>query len=259
MIQDIQPHHYDLTYQLYEIEDHDRLVLVDDKRVCLIDEQIPIYEAVKDRIKGEIRYLFSMDEVRYYACLDVQKSFDYTPLRSLFPVLDNQTAFILSTACHLRNWYSSNLYCGCCGHRLKPYDKERALYCEECGRIIYPVIAPAVIVALRNGENLLMTRYAGRPYNGKALIAGFCEIGETPEETCIREVMEEVGLRIKNIHYYASQPWGIDSNLLLGYVADVDGDTKVHVDHNELSEALGVRRDEIEYKAEHKSLTATMM
>lgn len=64
-----------------------------------------------------------------------------------------------------------------------------------------------------------MTKYAGREYKRYALIAGFTEIGETAEETVHREVMEEVGLKVKNIRYYKSQPWGFDSNLLMGFSA----------------------------------------
>jgi len=104
-----------------------------------------------------------------------------------------------------------------------------------------------------------MSRYAGREYRGSALLAGFCEIGETPEETCRREVMEEVGIRIRNIRYYASQPWGIESDLLLGFVAEADGDDTIRVDHNELAEAVWVERKDIEKRDDLRSLTATMI
>ena len=78
-------------------------------------------------------------------------------------------------------------------------------------------IAPAVMVGVTNGDKILMTNYAGREYKKYARIAGFTEIGETAEQTVEREVMEEVGLHVKNIRYYKSQPWGYDSDLLLGY------------------------------------------
>ena len=84
--------------------------------------------------------------------------------------------------------------------------------------MIFPKIAPAVIVALTHGNKILLTKYAAtRDYKKYALIAGFVEIGETVEETVEREVMEEVGLKVKNLRYYKSQPWGYDSNVLMGY------------------------------------------
>ena len=75
-----------------------------------------------------------------------------------------------------------------------------------CGNMEYPKICPAVIVGVTDGDRLLMSKYAGRAYKNYALIAGFTEIGETVEQTVAREVMEEVGLKVKNIRYYKASP-----------------------------------------------------
>ena len=83
---------------------------------------------------------------------------------------------------------------------------ERMLQCPVCNNMVFPKIAPAVIIGLTNNDQIMMTKYAGREYKRYALIAGFTEIGETAEETVHREVMEEVGLKVKNIRYYKSQP-----------------------------------------------------
>ena len=133
------------------------------------------------------------------------------------------------------------------------------LRCPVCGNMIYPKIAPAVIVALTDGDRLLMTRYRGRPYKGYALIAGFNEVGETMEDTVRREIMEEVGLHCKDIRYCGSQPWGTESNLLLGYFAKLDGDAAIHLDRQELSEAEWLDREEIDIPADGYSLTNHMI
>ena len=78
--------------------------------------------------------------------------------------------------------------------------------CSACGNTVYPKIAPAVIVGVINGDKILLTKYNGRAYKKYALIAGFTEIGETAEETVAREVMEEAGIKVKDITYYKSQP-----------------------------------------------------
>jgi len=104
-----------------------------------------------------------------------------------------------------------------------------------------------------------MTKYAGRSYKKYALIAGFTEIGETAEETVAREVMEEVGLKVKNIRYYKSQPWGVDGNLLLGFFADLDGEGEIHLDENELSEGEWFARDAMPAHDDGISLTREMM
>ena len=133
------------------------------------------------------------------------------------------------------------------------------MVCPSCGRIIYPRIQPAVIVGVTNGDSLLCTKYNRPGASFYALVAGFTEIGETAEETVMREVMEEAGLRVKNIRYYKSQPWGIADDLLMGFYCDVDGDDTIRMDRTELKEALWVPRKEIVGQTTDFSLTNEMM
>ena len=131
--------------------------------------------------------------------------------------------------------------------------------CKDCGRVIYPRINPAVIVGVTNGDEILMTKYRGRDIPYFALVAGFTEIGETLEQTVAREVMEEAGLRVKNIRYYKSQPWAIVDDLLAGFYCDVDGATEIHMDATELKEAVWVRREDVVGQPNDFSLTNEMM
>ena len=123
--------------------------------------------------------------------------------------------------------------------------RERAFVCEECGLTEYPKISPAVIVAIADGDKLLMTRYAQGEYKKYALVAGFVEIGESFEETVRREVLEEVGLTVKNIRYYKSQPWSFSDSVMIGFFADLDGDNTITIQEEELEEAVWVPRGEI--------------
>ena len=106
-------------------------------------------------------------------------------------------------------------------------------------------------------------RYRGREedgYAGTALIAGFCEIGETIEDTVRREVMEEAGLKAANIRYYKSQPWGFASDLLVGVICDIEGSDEIAVqDTNEVAEAVWLTRDEIHTRYDDVSLTNEMI
>ena len=110
-----------------------------------------------------------------------------------------------------------------------------------------------------NGDKIILSKYEGRRFKRYALIAGFAEIGETIEETVHREVMEEVGLKVKNLRYYKSQPWSFSGTLLFGFFCDVDGDDTLTVDHEELSMAQWVERDKIPDQGNNISLTKEMM
>ena len=182
-------------------------------------------------------------------------------LRVLRRTKPKEECYAGETAYHLYVWYRDNSFCGRCGERLEYSHQERAMICPSCGNVVYPKIAPAVIVGILNssGDKIVMTRYAGREYKGHALVAGFCEIGETAEDTVRREVLEEVGLHVRNIRYYKSQPWGFDSNLLFGYYCTADEDEPIHMDDGELAKAVWVSRDEIGEEERNLSLTAEMI
>ncbi len=208
---------------------------------------------------------------------------EYAELRSLRGGHPKETVYAAETAWQLYCWYRDNRFCGRCGGRMRIGDKERNLICDSCGNTAYPRIMPAVIVGVVSrtakgaqaeetpdpaapakstplgSDRIMMTRYRGRGFTHHALIAGFCEIGETGEDTVRREVMEETGLAVKNIVYYNSQPWGFDSDLLLGYFCELDGEDTVTIDEEELSTAEWVRRDEITETFEDVSLTNDMM
>ena len=142
---------------------------------------------------------------------------------------------------------------------MKRDKKERMLYCEDCHNMEYPKICPAVIIGVTDGDRILMSKYAGRTYKKYALLAGFTEIGETVEQTVAREVMEEVGLKVKNIRYYKSQPWAFSDTLLMGFYCDLDGEDKITLDQNELALAEWFERDEIPVEPSRDSLTNEMI
>jgi len=132
------------------------------------------------------------------------------------------------------------------------------MVCTACGKKVYPRINPAVIIGVTRGDEIIITRYQ-RPGATNALIAGFTEIGETVEETVKREVMEEVGLKVKNIRYVASQPWGTAADILMGFYCEVDGDGAIRMDENELKYAAWTKREDIVLQPTEYSLTNHLM
>ena len=208
-------------------------------------------------------YLFSIDEHHFYILPQLDPSllsdFTFEDLVIFRREEPKELCFALITGFHLFSWYESRKFCGKCGKKLLPDTKERMMYCPHCHNTEYPKISPAVIVAIRNKNKLLLSKYAGRNTTRYALIAGFTEIGETLEDTVKREVMEEVGLKVKNIQYYKSQPWGLSGSVLSGFYCDLDGDDTITLDQEELSTAQWFEREEIPYDDYDVSLTREMM
>lgn len=270
MIQDLENHIFHNEYHPVPPKKTD-CILYYEKHAALVHTShdmltFPSFgdvEAAVPDIYEHYLYLFSIDETRYYLipsfCPEWAPGFameDVSVFRTLGP---RKHAFALITGFHLFTWYQTHRFCGACGHENVHDKKERMMLCPACGNTQYPRISPAVIVAVRNGEKLLLSKYAGRNHTRYALIAGFAEIGETLEETVKREVMEEVGLKVKNIHYYKSQPWALSGSLLSGFYCDLDGDDQITLDETELAVAEWFERKEIPYEDYDVSLTREMM
>ena len=206
-------------------------------------------------------YLFTIDNHKFFLAPEAQTwgEFTYRDMMDFRSRKPKHMAFAAATACQLYNWYTGNRYCGRCGAQTVPDQKERMLRCENCGNMVYPKISPAVIVGVIDGDRLLMTKYAGRIYKNYALIAGFSEIGEPVEDTVRREVLEETGIRVKNIRFYKSQPWPFSDTLLMGFYCDLDGPDTIVLDETELSEAEWIHREDIDVQADDISLTNEMI
>ena len=211
-----------------------------------------------------LRYVFRLHGVNYFlwmgragACGD--DYFQNEMVRPLRQMASKDVCYCIMTAWHLYNWYRTNRFCGNCATPTVHDTKERMVRCPACGNLIFPRISPAVIVAVTDGDRLLMTQYAGRGYTHYALIAGFTEIGETVEQTVHREVMEEVGLKVKNLRYYKSQPWGVDGNVLMGFYCDLDGTDTIHLDETELAVGEWHARDALPSEDDGISLTREMI
>ena len=276
MIQDILPRVYHNEYRPKEPAPDDRVFMFCEGRILAEesaegDLRFPRVGEILDtdgfmQDEGRLRYLFSIDEAAYY--LDMEPvsvpeikghDYKYKDLKLVRRVHPKDECFAAMTAWHLFSWYRANRFCGKCGHAMVHAEDARMLRCPVCDNQIYPRINPAVIVGVTDRDKIMITRYAGRPYKGNALISGFCEIGEAVEDTVRREVMEETGLHVKNIRYYKSQPWGFAGELLMGFFCEVDGSRTVHMDDQELAVAHWVSREEIGVEAAELSLTADMI
>ncbi|MBQ4616565.1 MAG: NAD(+) diphosphatase [Mailhella sp.] len=177
------------------------------------------------------------------------------PARALWGYGWGWPAFAGITAFHLYSWYDTRRFCGRCATPLLPGAKERSLVCPKCGNTEYPSIPPSVLIAVTDGDRLLLTRYNRPGASRYVLVAGYVEAGETAEQTAAREVLEETGVRIKNIRYIGSQPWGLSGTLSLAFTAELDGPGQLEWDKEELAEALWLDRADIPPVPDEESIT----
>ncbi len=277
MIQDIAPKIFDNQYKNVNADEEAYVIYAYEDKVLLKEENgeisVPKLRELSVRAFQSV-YLFSIDGqpvfMPYIQSMEMEKEMvEYWQKESEYQLYRLSGSgiytpkwlyFACGTAIQLNRWYHNNRFCGFCGEKLIPGEKERILYCPCCGNTVYPKISPAVIVGVVHQDKILMTKYADKRDGTRySLIAGFAEVGETIEETVQREVMEEVGVRVKNLRYYKSQPWPFSDTLLLGFFCELDGSGEIMLDGMELSEAEWVSRSDMKMKDDGISLTYEMM
>ena len=231
MLHEIGPHKLYNEFRKQAPKPNDFLVVyVGDKSLLKKNGESYEIPRVADFNRESIpcHYLFSIDDASYFLAESyVSKTLadampeDYVlcPTRTYRYMGDPLLRLGGATAAHIAHWESLNKCCGRCGNITVRSDKERAIICPKCGNTVYPRISPVVIVAVRNGDKLLMAHNIDNPNPRLFLISGFVEIGESLEQAVHREVMEEAGLRVKNIRYFGSQPWPFSDSLIAGFTA----------------------------------------
>ena len=157
-------------------------------------------------------------------------------LRSLWGSLDEALLGIAGQALQLLEWDRNHQFCGRCGMPTQRRAEERARHCAGCGLMVYPRLSPVVMMRIvRDGQILLARapRFAPGMYS---VLAGFVEAGETLEQAIHREVAEEVGIRVGNLRYFASQSWPFPHSLMIAFAADY-ADGEIRVDGQEIVDA----------------------
>ena len=155
----------------------------------------------------------------YPADKPVPAGFETAGLREMWGLGGEALFHAAGTAFQMMDWRRNCRYCPRCATRMEPADEGRAYGCPSCDYVSYPVLCPAVIVAVVREGKLLLARGTRFPPGRYSVLAGFVEPGESLEETVEREIFEEVGIRVKDIKYFSSQPWPFPHSLMLGFTA----------------------------------------
>ena len=218
---------------LFVFNEHRELYLDNDQKLAksLDDFNVNFCLYIGD-YNGKKAFVVNVDgEKSFYNLMDVYE-------------LSHDMYHIAGKAVLVNDWYISHRFCGRCATPTQIDEKDMMLICPKCGQMHYPRIAPAIIVAIRNDDQLLMAKHSYHDNIRYALIAGFVEPGESIEEAVHREVMEEVGIKIRNLKYQRSQSWPFPNSLMLGFTAEYESGN-IKVDGDEILKAKWFKKDEI--------------
>lgn len=196
------------------------------------------------RLKGKHCYGAELGEVWNVEGEMTSEGLNFKSLRSLASQATEDIFSVAGRAIQVINWDKDHKYCGRCASVMKEGQGERVKICPNCGLTNYPRISPAIIVAVLKGEEILMAHNTNFAKGVYSFIAGFVEPGETLEECVERELLEEVGIRVKNIAYFKSQPWPFPNSLMIAFTAEYDSG-EIHPDGVEIDEAHWVKVDNL--------------
>ena len=195
------------------------------------------------------QYLGTLDNQPCYAAelasdLPDPDHFKFKDLRALFGSIDEDLIWVAGRANQLVDWSRSHQCCGACGHPTEDKTDERAKICPQCGLVNYPRLSPAVIVAVLKDDRILLARNKRFKLPFYSVLAGFVEPGESLEECVLREIREEVGLTVKNIRYFGSQPWPFPNSLMVAFVAEY-AQGEITIDGSEIIDAAWFSKDKL--------------
>jgi NAD+ diphosphatase len=204
----------------------DKLLVQQDSSTLRIPLVIDLSELGLKPLRQQ--YLGKLERQHCYSAevsegVEAPEGMTFEGLRQVYGRLDEDLFWLGARAVQIVDWDRSHQYCSHCGAPLKAKTVERAKECLTCGALYFPRLAPAIIVLVERGNRLLLAR--SRHFMSKmySVIAGFVEPGETLEEAVVREVREETGIAIKDIHYFSSQPWPFPHSLMIGFTATYAG------------------------------------
>ncbi len=166
-------------------------------------------------------------------------------LWSLMATLPPDDLALYGGARSLTDWHARHRFCAQCGGDTKLAKGGWQRNCTACEASHFPRTDPVTIMLVEHEGRLMLGRGLGWPEGRFSALAGFVEPGESIEEGVAREVLEEAGVRVRDVTYVASQPWPFPSQLMIGCHSHADSD-ELTIDETEMAEINFYTRDEVQ-------------
>ena len=201
----------------------DKLLVFEDGPV-----RVPLAEGPEE-LDLDVTFRREIGNLDGHACWAIETNSEapegmvFRDMRSFFFGVDKGFFRMAGRAKQMVGWHVTHRFCGRCGGETEPVSGEVAMRCTRCGMMHYPRLSPAAIVLVRRGDRILLAHSPGFPEGLYSVLAGFVEPGESIEETVAREIGEEVGIGVRNVSYFGSQPWPFPHSLMIGFTADYAG------------------------------------
>ena len=226
-------------------------VIADEKFLCTQAGEIKLFteDELRDLpIDSSSRFLLKQDNgyELYVVSISLAEitGFQWLGLRHFLESISESEFQTAGRALQILRWHFDHQFCGRCGKPTVQHTHDLAKKCITCGIDFYPRLSPCIITLITRGDECLLAWHTRSKAEKYSCLAGFIEVGESAEQTLTREVMEEVGLKVKNIRYVESQPWPFPGQLMFGYIVDYD-DGEIVIDHNEIRAAHWFRFDQL--------------
>ena len=170
----------------------------------------------------------------------------WADLRTLGAQLDPLEAGVLTQATAVLNWHADSAFCPRCGARTEVRSSGWMRHCPACGAEHFPRTDPAIIAAVVDDQDRLLLGSAHRWEASRySTFAGFIESGESVEETVVREIAEEAGVRVTRVEFLGSQAWPFPRSLMLGCLAHIADPSTARADEEEIRDVRWFTREQL--------------
>lgn len=236
-----------------EERDGETLCFVFRRRELLVTTrfELPSLDALNEAGLDSVRSQY-LGDLGDCPCHSVELPHDASPppgmafrdLRVLYGNLDEPLHALAGRAVQIVEWDRTHQFCGACGQPTELSTTDRSRICHDCNLPYFPRLAPAMIVAVERGNEILLGRSPHFPAGIYSVLAGFVEPGESAEEAVAREVLEETGIHVKDVRYFGSQPWPFPNSLMLGFQAGYESG-EIVLEDEEIEDARWFSADEM--------------